>query len=249
MQALTIVMIGPDLQGCKLYKSLLASSSATQAARPAPSASSQLPHACSNALTLCPACRRAGRHLQVFLCAERFEDAHPSLLAADLVMLFHPGLAATNSQVIEDAASWDQAERARGDAAGAAAAPAPAPAGSAASPSPARASALAKRVAGRPPHGHESKRRRGHGAGIRGKGVKSSSSSGGSSDLLGRVADSVMPCLGKAWVPCLGLLRASAAPVFVTAFSHAGVLCLVMCTWRVCLKLPVAGVYHAQSRL
>lgn len=177
-------MIGPDLHACKQYKSLLA---------PLPSAGAVAnpPETCGNALALCKTCRRAGRTLCVHLCADRFEAAHPSLPPADLVMLFHPGLAATNTQVIEGADAWVSAQPG---------VPRSVPSG---------AAVAGKRTQGSGGCGAGVKRQRGDGSGSRADG-----GSGGQRK--------VMPSLAKAWAPCLSILRAARAPIFVTAFSRAG---------------------------
>ena len=80
-----------------------------QQAHPAPQ--QHMSQACQ-CVQLCQQCSLSQRALRIGLCTERFEDAVQVLPRADLTMLFHPGLAAEQPQVVETACLWQHKQSA-----------------------------------------------------------------------------------------------------------------------------------------
>jgi len=77
MQELVLVLVGPDLQAFPHLKATTRGGAAV------------------------PVCRAARRQLRVHASPALYEDVHATLPAADLTMVFHPGLAADQAQTIE----------------------------------------------------------------------------------------------------------------------------------------------------
>jgi hypothetical protein len=107
MQALTLVLIGPDLQACthlswcQVQAHALSNLRCFTVPQKRSCAAGKPPD-----VLLCSRCTATKASLQVALCACRYEELTTGSSQADLTMLFHPGLAANQAQVVETCNLW-----------------------------------------------------------------------------------------------------------------------------------------------
>lgn len=126
------MLVGPDMAACSHMRSFHVNAKGEAAAQvntaQRPRKRSRQHRAvapahapCSSGSTLsqvrlCQRCQARQRVLRLGLCAGRYEGAAHHVPPADLIMLFHPGLAARQEQAIETECLWTRNDGRPGDA-------------------------------------------------------------------------------------------------------------------------------------